>query len=375
MATRRPLIRRVILAILVIGVLKVLYIGFWPVPITPVVWYAPHDPTGTGAFERNELLSAMEMVPILDARGPEDLAVDSEGRIYAATVDGRIIRIAADGTSPEAWVNTGGRPLGMAFDATGTLWVADAERGLLAIAADGAIRVAAATTSAGDTIRLVDELDVASDGRIYMSDASTRFHAPDYTALEASLLEILEHEGTGRLLEHDPSTGATTVLHDGLVFANGVVMSHDQQSVLVAETGSYRVLRIWRDGPRRGEADILIEALPGFPDNISRGLDGRYWIALVSPRNALVDRLSARPFARTLIQRLPAFVRPKPVHFGHVLAVDDSGRVVADLQDPSGRLPMLTTAIELPATAGRPAYLYLGSLEAPTAARVRWDAP
>ena len=30
---------------------------------------------------------------------------------------------------------------------------------------------------------------------------------------------------------------------DGLVFANGVAISHDQNSVLVNETGKYRVLR------------------------------------------------------------------------------------------------------------------------------------
>ena len=375
MTTPRPRLRRIAIAILAIGIVKLLYFAFWPVPISPLAWDAPPDPTNTGAFARNERLSAMEMVPILGAEGPEDLAVDAEGRIYAATADGRIIRLAPDGTAPEVWANTQGRPLGMAFDAAGTMWVADARRGLLAISRDGALRVAAATTSAGDTIRLADELDIAADGRIYMSDASTRFYAPKYTALEASLLEILEHEGTGRLLEHDPVTGATTVLHDGLVFANGVAMTHDQQAVLVAETGSYRILRVWRDGPRRGEAEPFIENLPGFPDNISRGRDGRYWIALVAPRNALVDRLAPRPRLRAVVQRLPAFLRPKPVHYGHVIAVDESGRVVADLQDPSGMLPMLTTAIEVPATAGRPGFLYLGSLQAATAARLRWDAP
>ena len=76
-----------------------------------------------------------------------------------------------------------------------------------------------------------------------------------------------------------------------------------------------------------------------------------------------------------MVQRLPGFVRPKPVNYGHVIAVNDSGRVVADLQDPAGRLPMLTSALEVPAGANHPGYLYLGSLSAPTAARLRWEAP
>jgi sugar lactone lactonase YvrE len=256
----------------------------------------------------------------------------------------------------------------MAFDTSGTMWVADGARGLLAISPDGAVRVVVSEV-AGTKIGLADDLDIATDGRIYFSDATTKFSGPNRRTLEASLLEILEHQGTGRLLEYDPATGQTQVLYDGIVFANGVAMSHDQRSVLVNETGSYRVLRVWRDGPARGRAEPLIDALPGFPDNITRGRDGRYWIALVSPRNALVDRLASRPFVRKIVQRLPEFIKPKPVHYGHVIAVNDSGRVVADLQDPSGKLPMLTSALEVP---GPPGYLYLGSLIAPTAARVRW---
>ena len=351
--------------------LLLIYLAAWPVPISPVVWDPPVDAGYTGPSARNDRLSAMELVSIGDAAGPEAIAKDAAGRLYAASLDGKIIRLAPDGGAPTLWANTGGRPLGLAFDARGTLWAADGQRGLLAISPRGEVRVAT-TEVAGTPIRIADDLDVASDGRVYFSDASTKFYPPRYHVLEASLLEILEHVGTGRLLEYDPATGLTRVLADGIVFANGVAMSHDQRSVLVAETGSYRVLRVTRDGPDRGKVVPLIENLPGFPDNITRGRDGRYWIALVSPRNALVDRLAERPFLRRVVRRLPEFVRPKPVNYGHVIAVNDSGRVVADLQDPTGKLPMLTSALEVSGTTG---YLYLGSLSAPTAARVRWPAP
>lgn len=368
MLSRAALLRRTALS----GILLALiYLVAWPVPIDPASWHPPPNAGYTGPFAANDALSAMEFVPVLDATSPEALTTDRLGRIYAATADGRIIRLSADGTTPTEFVNTGGRPLGMAFDARGTLWVADAKRGLLAISNDGTVRVAAASVGT-DTIRLADDLDVATDGRVYFSDASTRFYPPRFEVFEASLLEILEHQGTGRLLEHDPATGLTRLLLDSLVFANGVAVSHDQRSVLVAETGSYRILRVQRDGPQRGRATVLIDNLPGFPDNITRGRDGRYWVALVAPRNALVDRLAARPFARTVIQRLPNLLRPKPVHYGHVIAVDDSGRVVANLQDPTGRLPMLTSALEVRIT---PSYLYFGSLQARTAARLPWNPP
>jgi hypothetical protein len=123
-------------------------------------------------------------------------------------------------------------------------------------------------------------------------------------------------------------------------------------------------MRHWLQGPRAGEWEPLIDELPGFPDNVNDGLDGRFWVALVSPRNALLDRVSGWPFLRKVVQRLPAFLRPAAVSWGHVFAVDASGEVVQNLQDPSGAHPLITGAAETEA------YLYLGSLVAPTLARL-----
>lgn len=359
------LARAVTLAAVVLAGITAAYLLLWPVPLDPVAWEAPDSPRYVGVFARNDRLANAEAIETAGEHAPEALASDGEGRLYAATEGGWIVRLDADGRSASRWINTAGRPLGMAFDTAGTLWVADAVRGLLAIAPDGTLRVAA-TAAAGRPIRIADDLDVARDGRIYLSDASARFHPPRWNVLEASLLEILEHRGSGRLLEHDPATGLTVELAGGLVFANGVALTHDESAVLVAETGSYRVLRVERDGPGRGGVTALIDALPGFPDNVTRGADGRYWIALVSPRNSLVDRLASRPALRKIVQRLPTFVRPAPVSYGHVIAVNDSGRVLASLQDPGGGYPMLTSALEVPG------WLYLGSLSAPRAARVPW---
>ena len=358
--------RRFLLALASVVVMLLGYLLFWPVPIAPVAWEAPDSPGFVGVFARNERLSTMEMVPTANEHAPEAMAVDAAGRLYAATEAGWIVRLDSTGANPARWVNTSGRPLGMTFDAAGTLWVADGVRGLLAIDTAGVMRVAARTTSAGDTIRYADDVDVARDGRVYFSDATTKFYPPRWGGLEASLLEILEHRGHGRLLEHDPATGQTTELTGGLVFANGVSLTHDETGVLVNETGSYRVLLVERDGPGRGAMRPFIDALPGFPDNIKRGANGRYWLSLISPRNALVDRLAGRPFLRKAVRRLPPWIRPAPVNYGHIVAIDTTGRVVESLQDPSGRFPSLTSVLEVPG------WLYLGSLSASTAARIKF---
>lgn len=359
------MLKKILWALLIIVILIVIYFLVWPVPINPVAWEAPPNPGYTGPFALNERLRRIEVFSIGDNHGPEDIALDGQGRIYAATHEGRIVRLKPDGSHPENWVDTGGRPLGIDFDGNGNLVVADAYRGLLSIAPNGKIEVLA-TTADGIPIRFADDVDVAADGKIYFSDASTKFGAKDWGGTyEASLLDIMEHGGHGRLLVYEPATGKAKTLLKGLNFANGVAVGHDQSYVLVNETGSYRVIRYWIAGSKKGESESLIEALPAFPDNISTGFGGRYWVALVSPRNPLVDNLSGKPFARKMIQRMPAFLRPKAIPYGHIIAIDGEGKVLEDLQDPDGTYPVNTSVTEAKD------YLYIGSLAAPVLARLK----
>jgi hypothetical protein len=165
-------------------------------------------------------------------------------------------------------------------------------------------------------------------------------------------------------LVYDPATGEAKSVLKGLNFANGVAVSHNQEFVLVNETGSYRVVRYWITGPKAGKAEPLIEGLPSFPDNISTGQDGRYWVALVSPRIPLVDRFSGAPFIRKMLQRMPTFLRPKALPYGHIIAIDGDGKVVMDLQDPAGAYPINTSVTETEE------YLYIGSLVTPVLGRL-----
>jgi sugar lactone lactonase YvrE len=359
------MLKRILWSLLVIIIVTILYFMVWPVPIDPIAWEVPPNPGYTGSFAVNERLKGIETFPIADNHGPEDIALDSQGRIYAATHEGRIVRLNADGSNPENWVDTKGRPLGIDFDSKGNLIVADAFRGLLSIAPDGTI-TELATTADGVPIRFADDVDVAANGKIYFSDASTKFGAKESGgAYEASLLDLMEHGGHGRLLVYDPATGVAKTLLDGLNFANGVAVSHDQSYVLVNETGGYRVIRFWIEGPKKGKFETLISSLPSFPDNISTGHDGRYWVAFVSPRNPLIDKLAGKPFMRKVIQRMPAFMRPKAVAYGHIIAIDDKGKVLVDLQDPDGSYPINTSVIETKD------YLYIGSLVAPVLGRFK----
>ena len=150
----------------------------------------------------------------------------------------------------------------------------------------------------------------------------------------------------------------------GLSFANGIALSSDGHTLFVNETGRYR---IWKIDGRATDLDVqggspqarvLLDNLPGYPDNLMRGRDGRIWVGLFKPRNPAADSLAQRPFLRKILLRLPRFLLPLGQSYGHVFAIDEDGRVTADLQDPSGAYPETTGVTE---TADR---IYIHSLHA-----------
>jgi sugar lactone lactonase YvrE len=317
----------------------VAYLAAWPVPIDPVAWDPPQAPELTGPYAPNQRLTGADVVAVV-GEGPEDVVLGPDGAWYSGLRDGRIVRVLPDKRGVLDFATTGGRPLGLAFDPEGRLLVADAKRGLLAIDEHGEIEVLVDEID-GVPILFADEVAVAPDATVWFTDASTRFGIDEY------LTDAIESRPTGRLLAYDPATGGTRVALDGLHFANGVAVAADGASLFVAETLSYRITRLWLDGPRAGETEAFATNLPGFPDNVALDATGILWVAFAAPRNALLDRLGPHPWARKVVARLPAFVRPKPARYGLVLGLGPDGTVLHNLHDPSGRWAMITSAVPI----------------------------
>lgn len=325
------------------------YLAITPSPIDPVAWNPPPAPPMTGVLEPNDTLMKAELLGLGQVKGPEDTAVDARGRVYAGLDDGRVVRL--DNGQVTTFAETGGRPLGMDFDAQGNLIVADAWKGLLKIDAQGKIAVLS-TEADGVPFGFPDDLDIASDGRIYFSDASSRFHQPDY------ILDYLETRPHGRLLRYDPASGKTEVLLKDLYFANGVTLSANEDFVLVNETYRYRIARYWLKGPKAGQQDIFIDNLPGLPDNLQGDRKGTFWVALPTPRKADADFILGQPWLKRQLTKLPRALLPKPVPYGLVIALDENGQIVRSLHDTSGQhLRMITSAKPVGDS------LYFGSLE------------
>lgn len=352
--------KKLVIVLVALVVLPALYLLFWPTGMDPVAWKVKPAPAFEGRYAINNRLAEVEWLAQGAGHGPEDVDVDADGRIYAGYHDGRILRFSATGEEQELFADTEGRPLGLDFAPDGTLVVADADKGLLAIRKDGTIRVLS-TEADGLPYAFTDDLDIASDGTIYFSDASSKWGYGEH------MQDILEHGGHGRLLRYQPIAGVAEVLMDDLQFANGVALARDESYVLVNETGSYRVLRYWLKGDRAGESEVFIDNLPGIPDGISTGEDF-HWLALYAPRVEQVDRAADKPFLRKLAYRLPEFMREKLAHHAMVLALDSKGDVIHNLQDPSPNSYAPITSVE-----EHNGQLFLGSLGQDAIGRI--DAP
>lgn len=345
-------------------VLLAAYLCLWPIPIEPRSWAASLPPGYTGPHAVNEKLAGLQMIDLGGEVGPEHIAFGKDGKLYTTVLSGNILRMDPDGSGQEVFVNTGGRVLGFDFDAAGNLIAADAMKGLLSISPDKTITVLANEVN-GTPILYADAVVVASSGKIYFSDASMRFAPAAWGGtFEASVLDILEQSATGRVLEYDPATHTTRVVATGLSFANGLALSRYELNLFVNETGKYRVWKIAVTADDldvnqpSDQARVLLDNLPGYPDNLMRGLDGRIWLGFAKPRNPTIDKMADQPFLRALTLRLPRALWPIPKAYGHVMAFTEDGQVVADLQDPSGAYPETTAVTE---TRDR---LYIQSLHA-----------
>ena len=371
------------------------YLAFWPVPARPVAWSSPPDLGHVGAHATNQKLAGLQQIALGEGQqGPEHI-VHHQGSLYTGLLNGDVLKISADGQTRVLVTNTGGRPLGLDVDPQGRILVADGVKGLLRIEGSGpgakveTLLSAVDDPVAGDPLRFADAVKIGPGGTIWLTDATRRFSVKALkSTFEASVLDILEHSCTGRLIAFDPTLMKSRVALAGLCFPNGLAFSADGKRMFLSETGTYRILKIdlaklsvtrptqgmtgtptLDNAIGQGAATVLIDNLPGYPDNLTAGASGRIWVGLTKPRSAVIDLSAEHPFIRSLTLRLPRFMWPVPQAYGHVIAFDESGKVVDDLQDPSGAYPETTSATE---ADGK---LFIQSLNAPSIGWMGYSGP
>ena len=260
----------------------------------------------------------LEQIAVGNVNKPEAIAFDGNGLMYTANEDGRIIVLNRDGSNPQDYAQTGGRPLGLKFDLNGNLIVADAYQGLLLIDTSGQITVLT-TGFGGVPFMLTDDLDIGSDGTVYFSDAT---YLNNINSINNDW-----GQPNGRLLSYNFITGVTSLLLDNLYFANGVALSNDESFLLVNETAASRVRRYWLTGPNAGQSGVFAyinQNSDWLPDNITHNDQSLFWVSTI---------------------------------YGPVLGLDENGQIIYRLNFNSNLLTENTSAIQYDDT------LYLGTIQ------------
>ncbi|CAH2063896.1 unnamed protein product [Thlaspi arvense] len=239
-----------------------------------------------------------------------------------------------------------GRPLGLRFDMkTGDLYIADAYFGLLIVGPAGGLAKPLVTEAEGQRFTFTNDLDIdEEEDVVYFTDTSTRFQRRQFLAA------VLNFDKTGRLIKYDRSSKKVTVLLQGVAFANGVSLSKDRSFVLVAETTTCKILRLWLSGPNAGTQDVFAQ-LPGFPDNIRRNSKGEFWVAIHSKKGLFAKLSLTQTWFRDLVLRLP--ISGPRLHslftggpHATALKLSEPGEVLEVLEDKEGKTLRFISEVE-----------------------------
>ena len=323
---------------------------------------APATAAGSGSpYEVNDRLRDVELIGLGQVEAPEDVIFDLDDNLYTGTRHGDIMMFRAPKyEKAELFAHIGGQPLGLAFDRDQNLYVAVGGMGLYRVNRNGEVTKATDETNRSaysinddSRLRLADDLDIAPDGKIYFSEATTRYEMHQWP------VDSLESRGNGRIVVYDPATNKTQTLIRNIRFPNGICTSFNGQSILYAETWGCRIMRYWFDGPKKGQVEEVIGSLPGYPDNINRASDGNYWLALVGMRSPAVDLAFRMPSFRKRMARRVAqdeWLYPN-INTGCVVKFNEQGEILDALWDLKGtNHPMITSMREHKGS------LYLGGI-------------
>ncbi|KAK9128950.1 hypothetical protein Syun_017747 [Stephania yunnanensis] len=312
-----------------------------------------------------ETLKEAQTIELIGAVGPESLAFDINGDgPYTGVGDGRVLKWReGHGWSDFAFTSSNrtgcvlpfapemehvcGRPLGLRFHPkTGDLYIADAYLGLQVVGSNGGLATQILTEAENEPFKFTNDLDIDEvEDVIYFTDTSTRFQRRQFVA------SVLTGDDTGRLMKYDLVSQKVQVLLRGLKFANGVALSKDRSFVLVAETTSGRILRLWVHGPKAGTSEIFAE-LPGFPDNIRRNSKGEFWVALHSKKGIISNFIQSNIwFGKALLKSPLSFRQLHALLIGfkaHAIAVklSEEGQIVEVLEDSEGVSMKLISEVE-----------------------------
>ncbi|KXX69053.1 SMP-30/gluconolactonase/LRE family protein [Flammeovirga sp. SJP92] len=308
--------------------------------IHPNKWTPTATEVDISTLQSTNQLTDSKKLSLLGFSGAEDFAMDQEGNLYCGThnsnddfTGGAILKI--DSTlNVEEYIKTKKWVTGMHFNANNELILLMNGVGLLKVNADHSFDTLLTQTPDVKPILMGSGLDIAQDGKIYFNNLSSHMETSNATINRL----ILEMKPDGGVYCFDPKTKKTEVISSGNYFGNGLVLSKDEQSILVSETSKYRILRYWIKGEKKGQSEVFLDNLPGFPNNLKQSSNGNYWLGFTTKRNQQLDNIHPKPWMKQMVFAMPDFMKPKPEKYGLVMEVSDQGEIIRVFTDEEGKV-------------------------------------
>ena len=297
--------------------------------LNPLVYKPDTAPIFEGPTELNNKLQHSKKINLNGWYGPEDILFDSLGNIYTGVhnedfSDGCILKIDKNG-KVEVYYDSDSWVAGLHFDDQNNLIALSHKQGLISINSTKEVTVLAVSDEHCKPFLIPNGLDIAEDGMIYFSNTS---HISPYNIKYGRKI-IMEMRPLGGLYSYNPLTKKVKTLISETYFANGVVISKNQNYLLMVETTKYRVVKYWLKGAKKGQTEIFIDNLPGFPNGVSIREDGSYWLGFSTKRNGALDKIHPKTGLKKIVYGLPEFMQPKADLFGMVLHLSKDGKILS----------------------------------------------
>lgn len=344
----RKVIRWILLALLACLVIWALYLCLHTPKYMGNTWTArtADDSLMTQAKGVGEL----GFIDISPYKNPETTIL-RDGYLYSSVEGGIIIRCREDGSELSEVVSTGGCILGFEIAGDGTIYICEPEfqgtAALLAARPENSYtpEIVSAGTEAEPFV-YPDAVCLSADGSTAFVSDACKVKCKEYANLpmHAYYVDMMGRTDSGRVYRVDLSSGETTLLAYGFSFANGVGLSAGGDYLLMNEnlTGDLWAIDTGIENvPKGGEGTrILHPGLPGYTDNMSRAMDGNYWIGLPSSVSDVYEQMSNKPLLRKLMLNLPDTLRSKilesaTVQVTQFIKCDQNGNVVEFYYDDS----------------------------------------
>ncbi|WP_237153810.1 SMP-30/gluconolactonase/LRE family protein [Oryzibacter oryziterrae] len=247
---------------------------WWDRFLDPFRGKAVTIPPLDGALRPNSALETA--IAFAEVDRPAAIVAQADRLVVASHED--LLAIRLDGSAPRSIRRFDGRITALAAFADGGLVVAleSGELHCLGGRQDGRV-----ITRLGDhKLICPTALATAGDHMLFVAEGSTSASATDWIG------DLMRKGASGSLWRLDLSDGEATELAHGLAWPAGILVEPDH-SLIVAEASRHCLTRVAADG--RGRRAVILADIAGYPANLSRAADGGAWLAVMAPRNRLVE--------------------------------------------------------------------------------------